>query len=146
MAHRKYSLIFKFREQPLRLTIHRLFRLFGWSIALTRIESTEPPMAMQPKVPQTSETKNGNLNQAEQGEPLVGEGVRGAKSNGETATLRLGNLPKSEAVTTVDRNKNAGAAPRAAQHQNESPMSNGVRVLNQPPNSSKRPSTTSSGN
>jgi hypothetical protein len=103
-------------------------------------------MAMQPKVPQTSETKNGNLNQAEQGEPLVGEGVHGTKSNDCEATLRKGSLPAASKVTTVDRDKNAGAAPKAAQHQNESPMSNGVRVLNQPPNSSKRPSTTGSGN
>jgi hypothetical protein len=117
---RKYSLTFKFREQPLRLTIYRLFRLFGWSIALTRTESTEPPMAMQPKVPQTSETKNGNLNQAEQGEPLVGEGVRGAKSNDCEATLRKGSLPAASAVTTVDRDKNKGAAIRAAQRQNTS--------------------------
>jgi len=103
-------------------------------------------MAMQPKVPQTSETKNGNLNQTEQGEPLVGEGVRGAKSNGETATLRLGSLPKSEAVTTVDRNKNKNFAVRCADKQNHSDEKYGRDGLNVPPVGKEHPTTKSSGN
>ena len=102
--------------------------------------------AMQEEVAQKSETKNGNLNQFEQGEPPMGEGAHGSKSNGETATLRSGNLPKSEAVTTIDRDKNKGAAVRAADRQNHSDEKYGKEGLNQPPVGKDHPTTTSGGN
>jgi hypothetical protein len=103
--------------------------------------------AMQETVPQKSETQNGNLNRAEQGETPMGEGPHGAgKTNHETATLRSGNLPKSEAVTCIDRDKNNGTAIRCAKFQNESLMPDGRRILNQPSSGSKHLSTTSGGN
>lgn len=46
------------------------------------------------------------------------EGTRGSKSNGETASLRSGNLPKGEAVR--DAKPEAGVAVRLAQKQNTS--------------------------
>lgn len=44
------------------------------------------------------------------------EGTRGSKSNGTTATLRSGSLPKPEAVR--DAKPEAGVAVRLAQKQN----------------------------
>lgn len=38
MSHPKYSLVFDFRGQKLRLTIFRLFRMFKWSVSLTKLE------------------------------------------------------------------------------------------------------------
>src|SRR6266704_1199255 len=100
----------------------------------TRINMAKK-QAMQEKVAQKSETKNGNLNQFEQGEPPMGEGVHGSKSNSETVTLRSGNLPKPEAVTTVDRDKNKGAAVKAAQKQNTSDEKTWPKGRNVIPNS-----------
>jgi hypothetical protein len=76
--------------------------------------------AMQEKVPQQSETQHGNLNQAEQGEPPYGEGIRGSKSNDCEASLRKGSIPVASQVTTVDRDKNKNACVKAAQKQNTS--------------------------
>ena len=96
--------------------------------------------AMQEKVPQTSETHNGNLNRS----TMAAKGKEGLKSAGKSndneATLRKGNLPKAVAVTTVDRDANKGAAVKAAKTQNESLCSDGSRYLNQPPLGAKFPS------
>jgi len=57
------------------------------------------------------------------------------KDNSETATLRKNNLPKSEAVTTVNRDANKGAAVKAAQKQNTSddkPYPKGRNVIPNP--------------
>jgi len=95
---------------------------------------------MQEKVPQKSETHNGNLNRS----TMAAKGKEGTesmgKSNDPNATLRSNNMPKAEAVKEVDRNANAGAAVKAAKTQNESLCSDGSRYLNQPPLGSKFPS------
>jgi len=66
------------------------------------------------------------------------EGVKSAgKSNAEDSTLRKGNLPKSEAVRTVDVNQNKNAAQEAALKQNISLTSDGTKILNVIPNSGK---------
>jgi hypothetical protein len=101
--------------------------------------------ATQEKVPQTSETQHGNLNQHEQGEPALSQGCYGTKSNGETATLRSGNLPKAEAVTTVDRDKNKGAAIKCADRQNHMDEKYGLEGLNVVPAGRNRPAGTGSG-
>jgi hypothetical protein len=60
---------------------------------------------------------NGNLNRARiDAKPK--EGARGTKDNSECASRRIGNLPKPSKVTTVDPEKNAGAAIAAARRQN----------------------------
>lgn len=100
-------------------------------------------MAMQERVPQKSETKNGNLNRSEQGEPPMGEGAHGAKSNDCEATLRKGSMPKSEAVTTVDRDKNKGFAVKCADKQNHSDEKYGKDGLNQPPSGRDYPTVVS---
>src|SRR5260370_20578591 len=100
---------------------------------------------MQEKVAQKSETKNGNLNRFEQGEPPMGEGTSGSKSNGETATLRSGNMPTVSQVTTVDRDKNKGAAVRSADRQNPTDEQYGRDGLNQPPVGREHPTVTSGG-
>jgi hypothetical protein len=41
-------------------------------------------------------------------------GTRGSKTNDCEATLRKGNVPKSSAVTTVDRDANKGLAKKLA--------------------------------
>jgi hypothetical protein len=69
-------------------------------------------------------------------------GAHGTKDNSECASLRLGNLPQAEKVQDVVPLPEGTAAKHAAT-QNSSLASNGRRILNQPPNSSKRPSTTS---
>ena len=65
-------------------------------------------------------THNGNENRSKAPEPSKGEGTFGSKTDGEIATLRIGNLPKSVAVTTVDRDANKGKAIKCAQVQNTS--------------------------
>jgi len=71
--------------------------------------------------------------------PATGvEGVKSAgKSNSEDATLRRGNLPKAEAVRTVDINANKGAAQKSVLQQNISLTSDGTKILNVIPNSGK---------
>lgn len=95
-----------------------------------------------------NETHNGNLNRSKSPAPAKDEGLNSTgKSNDPEASLRKTNLPKSEAVTTVDRDKNKSAAIHAAQFQNESLTPDGRRILNQPPSGSgKNVSTTSGGN
>jgi hypothetical protein len=66
------------------------------------------------------ETKSGNLNKSKPPAPEKAEGTFGGKSDGETATLRTGNLPKASAVTTVDPNTNKGKAIKCAEKQNTS--------------------------
>lgn len=41
MPLRSYSLAFTLKGQPLRLRVYRLLKLFGWSIALTRLEKQD---------------------------------------------------------------------------------------------------------
>lgn len=62
------------------------------------------------------------------------EGTRGSKSNGETATLRSGNLPKGEAVRTAKFDD--GACVRAAQKQNTSDGGDYAKHRNVIPNKS----------
>ncbi len=88
---------------------------------------------------------NGNLNRA-QIDAKPKQGTSGSKDNSECATLRLGNLPRSEAVREIDRDKNAGAAVKAAAQQNSSLLPNGESVQNVVPSGAKHQSTTSSGN
>lgn len=91
-------------------------------------------MAMQERVPQKSETKNGNLNRSEQGEPSKKEGPASAgKSNDPECTLRKGSIPAASAVTTVDRDKNKGAAIKCAEKQNLSDGKTGKGNLAQIP-------------
>ena len=62
----------------------------------------------------------------------VEAGARGNKSADECASLRIGSLPKPSKVTTVDPEKNAGAAIAAALRQNLSdgkPFPKGVNVI-----------------
>lgn len=69
---------------------------------------------------------------------MESEGLKSSgKSNDAEATLRKGNLPKSEAVRTVDPNVNKGEAIEEACEQNCSMVANGKMVLNVIPNSSK---------
>jgi len=93
-----------------------------------------------------NETHTGNLNRSIRSGPQGEEGTCGTKSNDPEATLRKGNLPKSEEVTTVDRDKNKGAAIKAADKQNHSDGKEGKEGLNQQPAGSKYPTTTGSGN
>jgi hypothetical protein len=59
------------------------------------------------------QTHSGNLNRTEV--PAVVEaGTRGSKTNDCDATLRKSNMPKSSAVTTVDRDANKGLAKKLA--------------------------------
>ena len=67
-----------------------------------------------------NESHSGNLNKSKAPMPEKGEGICGNKDNSETATLRLGNLPKAEAVTTIDRDANKVKAVKCAQKQNTS--------------------------
>jgi hypothetical protein len=62
------------------------------------------------------------------------QGTRGGKSNHETATLRAGNLPKSEAVRTVSLDENKGAAVACAKKQNTMHDSHGEAGLAVLPN------------
>jgi hypothetical protein len=41
MAYPKYSLAFVVKGQQLRLIVYRLFRIFGWSFALTKLEKVK---------------------------------------------------------------------------------------------------------
>ena len=68
----------------------------------------------------TDKTHSGVLNRSKV--PATGvEGLKSTgKSNGTEATLRKGSLPKSSAVTTVDRDANKGKCILAAQKQNTS--------------------------
>jgi hypothetical protein len=50
----------------------------------------------------------------------VEQGAHGNKDDSECASLRIGNRPKPSKVTTVDPEKNAGAAIAAARRQNTS--------------------------
>jgi hypothetical protein len=84
-----------------------------------------------------NETHNGELNRSKAPAPDKFEGTHGAKSNGETATLRTGSLPAASAVTCVDRDANKGAAVRAAHKQNVSLAPDGSDILNVIPNSGK---------
>lgn len=65
-----------------------------------------------------NETHAGNLNKSKAPSPDKFEGTSGSKTNGETATLRSGNIPAASVVTTIDRDANKGVAVRAAQKQN----------------------------
>ena len=84
-----------------------------------------------------TKSHNGNLNRSK----VPATGVEGmkvtGKSNSPEATLRLGNLPKASAVTTVDRDANKNAGPKAALMQNWSRTSDGTKILNVIPNSGK---------
>src|ERR1700687_4361946 len=82
-----------------------------------------------------NETHNGVKNRSEAPEPSKGEGKFGSKTDGETATLRIGNLPKSVAVTTVDRDANKGKAIKCAQKQNTSDEKGWPKGRNVIPNS-----------
>ena len=82
-----------------------------------------------------NETHNGELNRSKAPAPDKFEGTHGAKSNGETATLRTGSLPAASSVTCVDRDANKGAAVRAARKQNtsdEKPYPKGRNVIPNP--------------
>jgi hypothetical protein len=48
----------------------------------------------------------------------LSSGAHGSKDNSECSSLRLNATPKSEKVTVVDAEKNAGATVAAAQRQN----------------------------
>jgi hypothetical protein len=59
------------------------------------------------------QTHSGNLNRTKvSGTPEAG--TRGSKTNDCDASLRKGNIPKSSAVTTVDRDANKGLAKKLA--------------------------------
>ncbi len=83
-----------------------------------------------------NETHNGSLNRSK----IVAkpdEGMHSAgKSNGEEATLRKGNLPKSEAVRTLPLTGGKEAI-ECALKQNWSLTSDGTKILNVIPNSGK---------
>ena len=84
----------------------------------------------------TKKTHNGNLNRSKV--PATGvEGVKSAgKSNGPEATLRLGSLPPTSVVTTVNRDANKGKAIKAAQLQNTSDQGTWPKNRNVIPNES----------
>lgn len=66
-----------------------------------------------------NETHNGNLNRSKQVKPSAAQGAHASgKTRDEEATLRKGNLPKTEAVR--DAKPEAGAAKRASKKQYES--------------------------
>ncbi len=79
-----------------------------------------------------NETHNGNLNRSKAPEPDMPEGPKATgKTHDPEATLRKGNLPKSEAVTTLPV-KGGKEAVMAAQKQNSSdgkPYKTGRNVI-----------------
>jgi hypothetical protein len=91
-------------------------------------------------------THTGNLNRSQvDANPQQGMHSAG-KDNSECASLRIGNLPKAEAVRTLPVEGEKGVAAKHAADQNSSLTPDGKRVQNVVPSGANHQSTTSSGN
>lgn len=73
----------------------------------------------------------------------LASGAHGTKDNSECASLRLGNLPKTEKVRELPLEDKENKAAKHAADQNSSLTSDGKRVQNAVPSGADFPTTVS---